>query len=628
MEKVRFNDVKITGGFWRKRIDLVRNTTLKAVYDRFSDTGRFAAFRCDWKEGMPNKPHYFWDSDVAKWIEGAAYLLQEKRDPELEAIVDGIVDNIEKNQWEDGYFNIYYMLFAKDRRFTRRDEHELYCAGHLMEAAVAYAEATGKKKFLDCMVKYAAYIEKRFKTDCDTGFVTPGHEEIELALAKLYGFTGDERWLELSRFFIDKRGTSDEQRPDWMKPEYNQSHLPVREQRTAEGHSVRACYLYSGMADIARLTEDGELKEACKAIFDDITRKKMYVTGGIGSSSGGEAFTVPYDLPNIISYTETCAAIALGMFAGRMQLIEADSKYADTLERIIYNGFLSSLSLDGRSFFYENPLEILPCMHTRDVSIKNPAIHLPPMRRSEVFGCSCCPPNIVRFIPSISDYFYTVDNSGNLPLIYMHQFAESTAKIPAGKGSVTIKQKTKFPENGKLAVTVKGGKAMLAVRIPSWSDGFKVTDLSGAIFVRKEKGYAFFNVSDGAEIKLDLGMRIRLVEADPYARFDCGRVAVTRGPVVYCLEGCDNGEPLRDIKIKAKSLRYKDDGPVRDVPSIVCEATRRYADSFKNELYKEAGTAATLDFEAVFIPYYAMANRKETEMQVWTLAEASGKRLG
>lgn len=628
MERAPFYNTKITGGFWRAKIDLVRKNTLRAVYDRFKETGRFDAFRCDWKEGMPNRPHYFWDSDVAKWIEGAAYLLRENRDERIEAIIDGVVDNVAANQWDDGYFNIYYTLFARDRRFTLRDEHELYCAGHLIEAAVAYAGATGKDKFLKCMIRYAEYIEKRFKNDADTGFKTPGHEEIELALVKLYEYTGDARWLDLSRHFIDLRGTSDEARPDWMRPEYNQSHLPVREQRTAEGHSVRACYLYSGMADVARLTDDAALKDACRAIFDDITGKKMYITGGVGSSSGGEAFTVPYDLPNLLAYTETCAAIALAMFAGRMQLIDVDSKYADTVERVMYNGFLSSLSLDGKSFFYENPLEIMPYMHKRDVSINGQSLHLPPMRRSEVFACSCCPPNIVRFIPSIADYFYTCDGSGKMPTIYVHQFAESTAKLNTGADVYTVKQKTKFPENGKIEIQIKGGDATVAVRVPYWSDGLKVIDLESAMFVKKENGYAYFRVNGQGTIRIDLGMRIALYEARPESRFDCGKVAVTRGPVVYCLEGCDNAEPLRDIRIKAKSLKYKPDGPIPGVPSITADATRRFSDSFGGGLYKEGGTAHCVDFEAVFIPYYAMANRREAEMQVFTAAEAAGKRMG
>lgn len=627
MEKVDFYETKITGGFWREKLDLVRKVTIGAVYDRFRETGRFDAFRCDWKEGMPGRPHYFWDSDVAKWIEGAAYALREKRDPALEAVIDEVVDNVARNQWEDGYFNIYYTLFARDRRFTARDEHELYCAGHLIEAAVAYAGATGKTKFLDCMLKYAAYIEKRFVTDCDAGFKTPGHEEIELALVKLFEYTGDRRWLELSKHFVDQRGAQAESNPDWMRPQYNQSHLPVRQQRTAEGHAVRAGYLYCGMADIARLTGDDELKEACLAIFDDIIGKKMYITGGVGSSSGGEAFTVPYDLPNLLAYTETCAAIALAMFAGRMQLMFVDSKYADVIERVMYNGFLSSLSLDGKAFFYENPLEILPFMTGRDVSINHQSLHLPQTRRSEVFQCSCCPPNIVRFIPSIAEYFYTIDAGQKTPVIYLHQFAESETKIRTGSGVIKVKQKTKFPENGKLQITVSGANATLAVRIPSWSDGIKILDLKDALFVRKEQGYAYFSVTDGAVLKLDLPMKIRLIEARPEAVFDCGRVAVTRGPVVYCLEGIDNGEPLRDIRIDAKTLKYRETGPVKGVPSITCAAKRRYKEAY-TELYTEAGTRPTLALEAVFIPYYAMANRKETEMQVYTFADVSGKRIG
>ena len=350
MNKVEFNNIKITGGFWKERQDLIRNVTAKAVYDRFYDTGRIDAFKFDKKSEI--KPHIFWDSDVAKWMEGVAYLIQEKSEPQLEAIVENLIDLIEKNQDDCGYFNIFFTVVEPQNRFVNRDCHELYCAGHLMEAAVAYYYATGKRKFLDLMCKYADYIEKRFKIDKDAEFVTPGHQEIELALVKMYEATGEKRYLELSKFFIDERGKRSEFKYDWCKESYHQSHIPVREQKEAVGHAVRATYLYCAMADLALRYNDKDLQSACETIFEDIVNHKMYITGGIGSSRAGEAFTIPYDLPNLIAYTESCAAIGLILFCHRMLLLTNDVKYSHVIERALYNGFLSSFSLDGKSFFY------------------------------------------------------------------------------------------------------------------------------------------------------------------------------------------------------------------------------------------------------------------------------------
>ena len=343
MKTVDFSQTKIISGFWKQKQDMVRKTTIYAVYDRFCETGRFDAFKCDWKEGMPNQPHIFWDSDVAKWMEAAAYLTGQKREPKLEKIVDGVVDLIARNQGEDGYFNVYFTVVEPGKRFTDRTCHELYCAGHLIEAAVAYYEATGKRKFLDCMCRYADYIEKRFKIDQDTAFSSPGHEEIELALVRLYECTGEKRYLDLAEFFVLIRGTENDKGKDTLDGGlYSQAHKPATQQDEAEGHAVRAVYFYCAMADIAYHTGNQDLLAACKKLFADIVEKKMYITGGIGSSSRGEAFTLPYDLNNELAYSETCAAIGLAFFANRMLKLENDSLYADIIEKIIYNGFLSA----------------------------------------------------------------------------------------------------------------------------------------------------------------------------------------------------------------------------------------------------------------------------------------------
>ncbi len=606
MNKVDFTNTNITGGLWKQKQTMLRKTTAMAVYDRFKDTGRIDAFKCDWAEGKPFKPHVFWDSDVAKWIEGVAYLTEKKREPKLERLADAIIDNVVKNQCDDGYFNIYYIVVEPENRFTNRNHHELYCAGHLMEAAVAYYKATGKRALLDAMCRYADYIEKRFKIDRNTQFVTPGHEEIELALVKLYDCTGEKRYLELSQFFVDMRGKQNEgfgNASAWAANNYHQSHIPVREQLTAEGHAVRACYLYAGMADIAIKTGDKELLSACKAIFDDIITKKMYITGGIGSSSCGEAFTVAYDLSNLLAYTESCAAIALVYFASRMLLMENDSKYSDVIERVLYNGFLSSVSLDGKSFFYENPLEVIPYLHTRDNSARTDnKIHWPQMQRSEVFSCSCCPPNILRFIASVADYIYTADAD----TVYVHQFMQSETDVAVGNKQLHISQKTKYPESGAVHITVTGGDTRVAVRIPGWFDGYTGDT---------KNGYAYFDLKDGETLDFDFTMKVKFIEARPEAVFDCGRYAVTRGPVVYCMESHDNGEYLRDIRLDGRARFVTGKHPELGVPTLTVKAYRRASDE-NTPLYSVRHNSL-VHVTATLIPYYAFANRGKTEMQVW-----------
>lgn len=601
MERVGFENVSITGGLWRERQRTVREVTAMAVYNRFKDTGRIDAFRCDWQEGMPFKPHVFWDSDVAKWIEGVAYLTGKKREPKLEALADEIIANIAAHQWEEGYFNIHFTVVEPENRFTNQDAHELYCAGHLMEAAVAYYEATGKRVLLDAMCRYADYIDRRFRVERNVPFAVPGHEEIELALVRLYRCTGEKKYLELAAFFVNERGVTTLDAVSETARRYHQSHLPAREQFTAEGHAVRAVYFYCGMADIARETGDEALKNACEKIFGDIAEKKMYVTGGIGSSSCGEAFTVPYDLPNLLAYSESCAALGLALFCGRMLLLSPNAKYADVIERVIYNGFLSSLSLDGKSFFYENPLEVIPYLRTRDRCHTKEAIHWPQASRSEVFNCSCCPPNILRFIASIGDFLYTEDGGA----LYVHQFMQSESDVTLGGKSLHISQKTRYPESGVVRIRVTGGDVRLYVRVPGWCE----RDMG-----RTERGYLTFDVHDGEEIRLDFGMKVRLIEARPEAVFDCGRVAVMRGPVVYCTEGADNKEPLRDICINPRARFVCGRHETLHVPTLTVRAVRRRWD--ETGLYR----VRRADYEpcrAVLIPYYAFANRGECGMQVW-----------
>ena len=372
------------------------------------------------------------------------------------------------------------------------------------------------------MKKYADYIEKVFKIEESAEFLTPGHEEIELALVKLYRCTGEKRYLELSKFFIDQRGA----RPDKEEPMiYNQSHMPVRQQRTAEGHSVRACYLYSGMADIAAEYDDAELKTALDSIFENIVNKRMYITAGIGSSHHGEAFTIDYDLPNPNAYAETCAAISLAMFAGRMNAVSPHGRYGDIVERVLYNGFLSGLSLDGRSFFYENPLEIVRADRTRNVSW-GAKEHFPLTRRQAVFDCSCCPPNITRFIASIADYICTLDEDKNI--LYVNQYMESSSGFTLGGAEVEISQKTDYPWDGRIEIAVKGMKnKTLALRIPAWSDKYEITGAEAKL----TNGYAYIDVaSDDFSVTLQLDISPFFIESNPKVNANAGRVALQAGP--------------------------------------------------------------------------------------------------
>ncbi|MBR4766673.1 MAG: glycoside hydrolase family 127 protein, partial [Clostridia bacterium] len=430
MKNISFRDITIGDGFWKDRQKTNSEKTIYNVRDRFAETGRFDAFRFEWKDGMEKKPHIFWDSDIAKWIESVAFIIEKEPRPDLEALVDEVVDLMEKNQQPDGYFNIYFTVCEPGRRFTNRDWHELYCAGHLTEAAVAYYNATGKDKMLKIMCRYLDLIDRIFRVEDSAAFHTPGHEEIELALVKLYRCTGEKKWLNLAKYFIDRRGMQEEVPEDyWCSSRYFQSHLPCREQFTAEGHSVRACYLYAGMADIALEYDDEALKKACFALFDDIYNKKMYLTGGIGQSAVGEAFTVAYDLPNSRAYTETCAAIALVYFASRLQKMKVDSRFGDVIEKAMFNGILSGVSLDGSSFFYKNPLEFLHAERERNKGVPKQQEPFPEPVRQRVFDCSCCPPNITRFIASIGDYICGEDEN----TVYIHQYISSAVKTSQGE---------------------------------------------------------------------------------------------------------------------------------------------------------------------------------------------------
>lgn len=612
-------DVSITNGFWKDKQELVEKVTVDAVYNRFDETGRFAAMKCDWKEGDPFKPHIFWESDVTKWIEGAAYFLQKKRNPELEARIDELVDRMEKYQGEDGYLNVYYTVVEPEGRFSDRDKHELYCAGHLTEGAIAYYEATGKRKMLDVAMRYIDYIDKVFRIEHSAAFDTPGHEEIELALMKLYRFTGEERYKLLAEYFVNTRGTSPRDKTcDFADNEYMQSHAPVREQKTAEGHSVRAMYLYTGMADVAMENKEDELAETCETLFENIRNKRLYITGGIGSAPRGESFSYDYDFPEYQAYNETCAAIGLALFSRRMWLINEDGKYADCAENALYNTMLSGMSLSGDKFFYENPIAANPKkIAYNDSKPRGLQEHFPILERVKVFGCSCCPPNLVRAVGSIGDYMYST--SGNT--IYAQCYMGGDADISLGEKTVTLKQKTQYPYEGQVEIeTATAGTYTLALRIPEWCMSWTITVNGEAVTAAPEKGFVKLDREwkETDVVVLDMAMDVLIMEGNPKIPDLCGRVAFTRGPLVYCAEGMDNNDvSLRDIRIEKKEGFSVEEGEVDGckMPVITGKASIRKDFEALYRPWKDEKE----EIDLKLIPYYAWANRKVTEMTVWLL---------
>jgi len=600
-----YGRVRLTSGLLHSRQELNRTATLRAVYDRFVETGRFDAFACEWREGQPNKPHIFWDSDVAKWMEAAAYVLRDHDDAFLRDAIEKVVGLIEKNRRDDGYFNSYFLTVEPAARFRDRSRHELYCCGHLIEAAVAYAEATGDERFLRLMEDYVGCIRRVFVEEKSTAFDTPGHEEIELALIRLYRYTGKREYLDLCMFFLNTRGNSEADRaaegPDQPgKPpkvfDYNQSHLPVRRQKEARGHAVRAVYLYSAMADAALETGDEELAAACDALFEDITQRKMYVTGGIGSTYIGEAFTGPYDLPNAEAYAETCAAIGLIFFSARMAALRFSSVYADVVERALYNGVLSGLSLDGKSFFYTNPLEITLSEH---FSSDRGAIRLPITQRPPLFSCSCCPPNVNRLLASVGGYIYGREGD----VLIIDQYCGSV--LDDGERGATVE--TDYPRSGRIVIRSRGF-ARVALRIPGWCASFA---LNRSFTI--ENGYAVCE-ADG-EIILDLDMTPFPVRSNSRVVRDVGKICVQRGPVVYCAEAVDNPSNLAAVSVPVGFECEETDAGL-PLPSLSVGAV--YADD-EGPLYADARRSPSnkKPLRLNMIPYFAFANRGESDMRVW-----------
>ena len=614
MESVHFSQTKLQGGFWGHYEELVRHVTVPAIYRQFAD--RFRTLQC--RKDIP--AHIYWDSDIAKWIEAAAYLTQTQREPELERIIDEAVENIVQNQLPNGYFNSCYITQMPEKIFAIRDNHELYCAGHLMEAAIAYDRATGKHAFLEAMCRYADYIYQVFYVEKSAGFFTPGHEEIELALLKLAEYTEKEKYRELAAYFLEERGRHPEEvcvskeAADGRTGDYyrwmTQSVQPVRQMTEAYGHAVRAGYLYTAMADLARQTDDKELLKVSKGLFADIVDTKLAITVGVGAQIWGEAYGPAYRLSPRESYNETCAAISLAMFAEALQHQEVDSRYGDVIERVLYNGMLSGISLSGDGFFYENALEI----DLRDYDLSTRAfepmtpgqhhdrglLHSRRLQRAKVFTCSCCPPNISRILASVARYMYSVDGS----TIYCHQFAGAETQLTILGKQAMLKLETGYPASGKLRYTYYGPDATLAIRIPGWCSEYQGTTTNG---------YAHFPVRDGQTVEVELPMEVHFMESDPRVSETAGKFAVTRGPLVYCMEGMDNGSNLWDITLlETGSIAVKESE--YGAPVLEMEAFRRPSAS---GLYQQK-SRERLPVTAKLIPYFAFANRGITDMQIWT----------
>lgn len=642
MNPLSLQQVNIDDVFWSSRQTLIRDTVVPYQWAALNDALpgaepshtienlRIAA-------GDSQGEYYgmvFQDSDAAKWLETVGYVLATRRDEELERIADDLIALLERAQQADGYLNSYFTVAKPGERWTNlRDWHELYCAGHWMEAAVAYYEATGKRQVLDVLSRFGDHIDAVLGPEPGKMRGYPGHPEVELALVKLYRATGNEKYLKLARFFVDERGqtpnffaseseTRGEQRRHPYNYEYSQSHAVVREQKEAVGHSVRAAYLYAGMADVAAESNDPRLLAACRTLWEDITKRKMYVTGGIGSSAYEESFTVPFDLPNDRAYTETCAAIALIFFAHRMLQIEVDSRYVDELERALYNGVLSGMSLDGKSYFYVNPLEVWPleANHREDMrSVKT--------TRQPWFGCACCPPNLARLIASLGGYIYSTATGG--PALYVHLYIGSEAQVALGGTEISVSQKTNYPWNGSSSFAfslVQPCEFAFALRIPGWVRETQIR-VNGAVVLPDniEKGYAYFHRiwRDGDTVDVEFSMPVEVNYSHPEVRANAGKVALRRGPLIFCLEEVDNGANLSDVVLQTSSkfdVEFVED-LLSGVIVVHAKGTRSASsDAAVSDLYTTS-QPERVETTLRAIPYFAWSNRAPGEMRVWLRAE-------
>ena len=638
---IPLNRIKISDEFFEKYRKLVGKVIIpyqwEVLNDRLADVEtshaienfRIAAGLSDGEfQGM-----VFQDTDLAKWLEAVGFYISSfGRDEELEKLADEAIELIGKAQREDGYLDTYYIITSPEKKWSDLEEgHELYTAGHMIEAAVAYYEATGKEHFLHIVTKLAELLTQVFGEEEGKIHGYPGHPEVELALVKLYRVTGRKEFFELAKYFINTRGVGEnyflmeEKRPGFVHlfpefnnydPSYSQSHLPVRKQLTAEGHAVRACYLYSAMTDIAAEEKDEELLKVCKTIWENIVNKRMYITGSIGSSGWLERFTTDYDLPNDSNYSETCASIGLAMFGKRMAETTGEAQYIDIVERALYNTILSGIGMDGKRFFYVNPLEVWPasCMeHTSKAHVK--------AERQTWFGVACCPPNIARTLASLGQYIYFLKED----TLYINLYISGEIQFPEGFFHV----ESKMPWEGETRVKITGTVpfSRLAFRIPGYADNFTVQkedgdNISGEIYkgyfkidLRKEKPDSF-----ETELRISFPMPAKIVRSHPQVRANAGKVALMKGPVVYCLEEEDNGENLSALSLCSKYSVGEEYHPEILGGTVVLKA--------KGKRLIESGLEGGVlygdypqeyeDVELTAVPYCYWGNRlRRKEMSVW-----------
>ena len=625
------NNVQIKDEFWSRLQDLVIDTVIPYQYEIMDDKIEGAEkshalenFRI--AAGESEGEFYgmvFQDSDVAKWLEAVAYSLAVRPDPVLEEKADRLIETIGKAQQEDGYLDTYFIVKEPDHKWEDLHEaHELYCFGHMIEAAVAMKEAAGKDSLLEIMTKAADLVCRRFGKDKVRGY--PGHQEIELALIRLYRATGIRRYLDTALYFLDERGTE----PDLFIEEskvrtisifdmdpynrkYAQTHMPVRKQDKAVGHSVRAGYMYTAMADIASETGDAELAEACRRLWNNITRKRMYITGGVGSTVHGESYSEDYELPNDLIYAETCASVAMAFFAKRMLELEVKGEYADILEKELFNGILSGMQSDGKRFFYVNPLEVVP-----GVSGVLPEYKHVLDSRPGWYRCACCPPNVARLVTSLGEYVWGESND----TVYSHVFVGGDARFSIA-GVVTITCETGYPWNGNVRYTVNAENSSefnFAIHIPSWCSEWTLKVNGNKTQAEKKDGYAYLQRywNDGDVVELELEMKPKRMYADPSVRADAGCVAFMRGPIVYCFEETDNGSVLQALRATRGTeitVVEKQLGPLGKYP-VLCVRGKRLVSG--TQLYSEEQFRKE-DADLIAVPYYLWGNREKGGMRVW-----------
>lgn len=582
IEQIDFSHVKINDNFWSPRLSKHVSATLPVCIDQIENqTGRIRNFENAAKGEGEHSGIFFDDSDVYKALEGMAYSLINNPDPELEKKADEWIDKFAAAQQPDGYINTFYTLTGLDKRWTNMDKHEMYCAGHMIEAGVAYYQATGKRKLLDVCIRMTDHMMSQFGPG--KRHWVPGHEEIELALVKLYQTTQEQKYLDFAYWLLEERGHGHGTMGDEGKwdPVYYQDIVPVRQLTDISGHAVRCMYLYCGMADVAALKNDTGYIAAMDRLWDDVVHRNMYITGGIGSSRDNEGFTEDYDLPNLDAYCETCASVGMVLWNQRMNQLTGDSKYIDVLERSLYNGALAGISLGGDRFFYVNPLESKGDHH-----------------RQEWYGCACCPSQLSRFLPSIGNYIYASSDDA----LWVNLYIGNTGQIRIGETDILLTQETDYPWDGSVKLTISTSQPLekeIRLRIPDWCKTYDLSINGKKINVPKEKGYAVIKDWKSQDvIALDMDMPVEIVAADPHVKENFDKRAIQRGPLVYCMEEIDNTEYFDQIQLS---------------PSTTFQTA--FVSDILNGIktIKTNGRAQS----ATFIPYYAWDNRKAGKMRVW-----------